>query len=291
MATLAGAEVEVIDNAGHGVLLHEDSFLHQEVKKQVIREKFSRAANSYDSYAKVQTEVALKLAAKLPPVSKKKEIRSILEIGCGTGNFTALLAARFPGAKIVALDFSPEMIAKARHKLGKNNIDFICAEGEGFLGTAPGKSFELVVSNGSLQWFTDIDKALHDIARILTTGGSMSCSIFGPESLQELGQGLTAIQTLPESLAAQKFPQPERLQRALDHHFNEGTVEEELLAKEYRSAHDLLLHIKKTGTSGWQPTMQPPLTPARVSRLDAWFVKNLGSCRVTYQVFFLQGNN
>jgi malonyl-CoA O-methyltransferase len=291
MATLAGAEVEVIDNAGHGVLLHEDSFLHQEVKKQVIREKFSRAANSYDSYAKVQTEVALKLAAKLPPVSKKKEIRTILEIGCGTGNFTALLAARFPGAKIVALDFSPEMIAKARHKLGKNNIDFICAEGEGFLGAAPGKSFELVVSNGSLQWFTDIDKALHDIARILTPGGSMSCSIFGPESLQELGQGLTAIQTLPESLAAQKFPQPERLQRALDRHFNEGTVEEELLAKEYRSAHDLLLHIKKTGTSGWQPTMQQPLTPARVSRLDAWFVNNLGSCRVTYQVFFLQGNN
>ena len=291
MATLAGAEVEVIDSAGHGVLLHEDSFLHQEVKKQVIREKFSRAANSYDSYAKVQTEVALKLAAKLPPVSKKKEIRTILEIGCGTGNFTALLAARFPGAKIVALDFSPEMIAKARHKLGKNNIDFICAEGEGFLGTAPGKSFELVVSNGSLQWFTDIDKALHDIARILTPGGSMSCSIFGPESLQELGQGLTAIQTLPESLAAQKFPQPERLQRALDRHFNEGTVEEELLAKEYRSAHDLLLHIKKTGTSGWQPTMQQPLTPARVSRLDAWFVKNLGACRVTYQVFFLQGNN
>ncbi|MEJ2332922.1 MAG: alpha/beta fold hydrolase [Desulfobulbaceae bacterium] len=85
MATLPGADVDVIDNAGHGVLLHEGSFLHQEMQKEVIREKFSRAADSYDSYAKVQAEVALKLADKLPPMDKKKEIRTILEIGCGTG--------------------------------------------------------------------------------------------------------------------------------------------------------------------------------------------------------------
>jgi SAM-dependent methyltransferase len=147
-----------------------------------------------------------------------------------------------------------------------------------------------VVSNGSLQWFGDIDKALHNIARILTPGGSMFCTIFGPQSLQELGQGLTAIQTLPESLAAQKFPRPQRLQRALGRHFHAGTVEEELIGKEYNSAYDLLLHIKKTGTSGWQSTMQQPLTPARINRLDEWFAETHGSCRVTYQVFFLQGN-
>ncbi len=291
MATLPGADVDVIDNAGHGVLLHEGSFLHQEMQKEVIREKFSRAADSYDSYAKVQAEVALKLADKLPPMDKKKEIRTILEIGCGTGNFTLLLAARFPGAKIVALDFSPEMIAKARHKLKKNTIELICAEGESFLEAAPGKSFDLVVSNGSLQWFGDIDKALHNIARILAPGGSMFCAIFGPESLQELGQGLTAIQTLPESLAAQKFPRPQRLHRALECYFHAGTVEEELIGKEYNSAYDLLLHIKKTGTSGWQPIMQQPLTPARIAKLDEWFARTYGACRVTYQVLFLAGSN
>ncbi|MEJ2332921.1 MAG: methyltransferase domain-containing protein [Desulfobulbaceae bacterium] len=166
----------------------------------------------------------------------------------------------------------------------------MCAEGEGFLEAAPGKSFDLVVSNGSLQWFGDIDKALHNIARILAPGGSMFCAIFGPESLQELGQGLTAIQTLPECLAAQKFPRPQRLHRALECYFHAGTVEEELIGKEYNSAYDLLLHIKKTGTSGWQPIMQQPLTPARIAKLDEWFARTYGACRVTYQVFFLQGN-
>lgn len=289
MATLPGAEVEIIDTAGHFVFLHDGCSLQQELKKQVIQVKFSRAAESYDTYAKVQTEAARRLAAKLPPESSKPEIKTILEIGCGTGNFTALLAARFPAAKIVALDFSPEMIAKARHKLESNAIEFVCAEGERFLQEAPGKSFDLVASNGSLQWFGDIDQALHNIGRILAAGGSMACSIFGPQSLQELGQGLAAIQAVPESLAAEEFPEAQGLQRALARYFHGGTVEEELLEKEYGSVHDLLLHIKKTGTSGWQQSMQQPLTPARVAKLDKWFASTYGACRVTYQVLFLHG--
>jgi len=290
MARLPGADVEVIDNAGHGVFLHADSSLQQELKKQIIRLKFSRAADSYDNYAKVQGEVALKLAAMLPLPQDAPGIKTILEIGCGTGNFTSLLAARFPAAKIVGLDFSPEMIAKARHKLKSDAIDFICAEGEGFLQETPDQSFDLVVSNGSLQWFSDIDSVLRNIARILSSEGSMACSIFGPESLKELGQGLEEeLQILSENVAAHRFPQPARLQHALHDSFQEGTVAEELLEKEYRSAHDLLLHIKKTGTSGWQQNLRQPLTPSRVGKLDEWFTKTHGACRVTYQIIFLQG--
>jgi malonyl-CoA O-methyltransferase len=283
--------VEIIDNAGHAVFLHEDSSLQQELRKQVVQAKFSRAADSYDSYAKVQADVARRLTAMLPAAEEKPGYKTILEIGCGTGNFTTMLADRFPGAKIVALDFSPEMIAKARQKIKTAAIEFVCAEGEQFLEEAAAGSFDLLASNGALQWFSNIDRTLADIARILSPHGTFLCSIFGPESLRELGQGLESIQAISESLAAQKFPRPERLQSALDLYFHKGTVEEELIEKEYRSAHDLLLHIKKTGTSGWQHNMQQPLTPASVSRLDAWFEKTYGFCKVTYQVFFLQGSN
>ena len=285
------AAVEIIDNAGHAVFLHEDSSLQHELRKQVIQAKFSRAADSYDSYAKVQADVARRLTAIVPTAQEKPGCKTVLEIGCGTGNFTALLADRFPKAKIVALDFSPEMIAKARQKMKTAAIEFVCAEGEQFLEEAEAGSFDLVASNGALQWFSNIDKTLADIARILSPHGIFLCSIFGPESLRELGQGLEFIQAVPESLAAQKFPRPERLQNDLGLYFREGTVKEDLIEKEYRSTLDLLLHIKKTGTSGWQPNMQQPLTPASVSRLDAWFEKTYGSCKVIYQVFFLQGNN
>ncbi len=289
MAALPGADREIIENAGHFVFLHEDSALQHELKKQAIQIRFSRAAGSYDNYAIVQSEVARRLAAKLPAADEKADIKTILEIGCGTGNFTELLTARFPAAKIVALDFSPEMIARARHKLQGKTVEFVCAEGERFLQEARGKSFDLVTSNGSLQWFSDIDNALHNIGRILTDGGSMSCSIFGPESLKELGQGLQAQQCLTESLAAQTFPRQEKLQKVMQRNFQKAEIVQEIIEKEYSSAHDLLLHIKKTGTAGWQHKVRHPLTPSRVSKLDEWFTRTYGSCRVTYQVFFLQG--
>jgi hypothetical protein len=94
-----------------------------------------------------------------------------------------------------------------------------------------------------------------------------------------------------EIIAAQTFPQLERLQKALHSNFKEGKAEEELIEKEYSSAHDLLLHIKKTGTSGWQQNMQHPLTREGVCRLDEWFDKTFGACRVTYQILFLEGHN
>ena len=289
MPILPGADIEIIDNAGHAPFLHENCSLQHEFRKQAVQQKFSRAADSYDSYAKVQAEVSRRLAAKLPEKTEKNNIKTILEIGCGTGNFTALLAAGFPEAKIVALDFSPEMITIARLKLNRPAIDFICAEGELFLQTAGEKSYDLVVSNGSLQWFSDMDRTLYNIARILVPGGAMSCSIFGPQSLKELGEGLSAIQSLKETLAARTFPGQEELWVALQNNFQESEFAEELIEKDYRSAQDLLMHIKKTGTAGWKHKFQHPLTPSRINQLDEWFIKTYGSCRVTYQIFFLQG--
>ncbi len=287
--TLPDASVETIDSAGHMVFLHGACSLQHELKKEAIQAKFSRAAESYDQFAKVQSEVARRLATKLPLPQEKPAIRNILEIGCGTGNFTQLLARRYPSARITALDFSPEMVAKARTKLTGNTVAFVCAEAERFLETTWDNSYDLVASNGSLQWFSDIDKALGNIRRILTTGGRTCCSIFGPESLTELAQGLHAILHPVERIAAETFPQRDRLVQTLRTIFEEGKVEEVLVEKKYRSAHDLLRHIQKTGTSGWQQKLLVPLTPSRVKELDAWFHRTYGYCKATYQILFLYG--
>jgi len=291
MPALPGADLEIIDNAGHAPFLHEACTLQQEFRKQVIQQKFSRAAESYDKFAKVQAEVAGKLAAKLPSPTEKRKIKTILELGCGTGNFTTLLAARFPAADIVALDFSREMIDMAGQKLQNPRIQLVCADGEYFLENTAANTFDLVVSNGSLQWFADIERALHNISRILVPGGSMLCTIFGPESLRELAMGLQAVQTQKTPLAAQKFPGFKALNAALHKNFPQNKGDEEFIEKEYRSAQDLLLHIKKTGTAGWSQKILQPLTPAKIKLLDKWFKEKYGACRVTYQIFYLQGEN
>ena len=287
MADLKNSEVEVIENSGHAVFLAESCSLQNELRKLAIRKKFSRAAESYDSYAKVQAEVAQKLVAKLSVAQDISGVKTILELGCGTGNFTSLLADKFPAAKIVALDFSPEMIAKATHKLNNKNIALICAEGEEFLAGAADTSYDLVASNGSLQWFSDHDSALRNIARILRPGGTFLCSIFGPDSLKKLGLGLKILFEYPGNVAAGAFPDISTLRNCLNDYFTEGTVEQELFEKQYESVHDLLVHIKKTGTGGWQQHGSPALTPARLRQLDHWFAKTYGSCKVTYQVNFL----
>lgn len=288
MATLKGADVEVVENSGHAAFLAASCSLQNELRKQEIRKRFSRAADSYDNYAKVQTEVAEILAAKLPLSQDTAGEKTILEIGCGTGNFTSLLADKFPAAKILALDFSKEMIAKASQKLRNNTIQFICAEGEEFLEETAAKSFDLVVSNGSLQWFSDHDQALNNIARVLLPGGAFLCSIFGPDSLKKLGLALKVLFGYQGSVAADAFPDVSTLQQSLNAYFTQGTVEQELIEKQYESVHDLLVHIKKTGTGGWHQHGSPALTPARLKQMDHWFVKTYGSCKVTYQIHFLQ---
>jgi malonyl-ACP O-methyltransferase BioC len=288
MATLQGAAVEIVPNSGHAVFLSENCSLQDELRKYAIQVKFSKAAESYDNYARIQADVAQKLAAKILQSQDDTAVKTILEIGCGTGNFTSLLADKFPAAKIMALDFSPEMIAKARHKLPGNTIEFICAEGEDFLEKSSGESFDLVASNGSLQWFSNHDRALKNIARILLPGGIFLCSIFGPDSLKKLGMGMKTLFGYPGNVAANAFPDVATLQNSLNAYFTRGTVGQELIAKQYESAHDLLVHIKKTGTGGWHQHGSPALTKTRLRQLDNWFVKTYGSCTVNYQIHFLQ---
>ena len=287
-AKLPDASVEIVENCGHLPFLAQGCSLQTELKYQAIQKKFSRAADTYDMYAAVQSDVAKQLAARLPSGKASGTCSNILEIGCGTGNFTGLLADRFPGAMIQALDFSPEMLSQARLKQKKTDIRFICLEAEQFLANGVDESFDLVASNGALQWFADLEESIKNIARILRPGGIFLCSIFGPGSLGELGLGLKTLFGQTTNVAASAFPDADTLQKSLTAYFTEGTVEEKLIGRQYDTVHDLLVHIRKTGTGGWRQNALQPLTPLKLKRLDQWFKENHEHCRVTYQVLYLQ---
>ena len=94
----------------------------------------------------------------------------------------------------------------------------------------------------------------------------------------------------PGNVAANAFPDVNTLQSCLNAYFTKGTVEQELIEKQYESVHDLLVHIKKTGTGGWHQHGTPALTPARLKLLNHWFVETYGSCKETYQVHILQAS-
>ncbi|MFC7492692.1 MULTISPECIES: trans-aconitate 2-methyltransferase [unclassified Nocardioides] len=72
---------------------------------------------------------------------------SVVDLGCGPGNLTALLADRWPEADVVGLDSSPEMIAKARELRG--GLRFHVADLRDWAPSAP---VDVLVSNATLQW-------------------------------------------------------------------------------------------------------------------------------------------
>jgi arsenite methyltransferase len=97
----------------------------------------------------------------------------VLDLGCGAGT-DSLVAAQMvaPGGRVVGLDMTPEMLAKARAaaaELGVDNVEFVEGEAER-LPFADG-SFDVVISNGVIDLIPDKDAVFPELFRVLRPGG------------------------------------------------------------------------------------------------------------------------
>ena len=102
---------------------------------------------------------------------------SILEIGCGTGKNTALLARL--GRQVSAIDFSVGMIEKAREKISLDNVRFGVAD---ITQPWPGKdqSVDLVVCNLVLEHISDLAFIFAEASRVLGDVGRFFVSELHP---------------------------------------------------------------------------------------------------------------
>ncbi len=255
-------------------------------RKKSLRHRFSKAANTYDNYALVQKASGAKLISGIPAHFAASEI---FEIGCGTGNYTRLVARRFPGSRLTALDFSESMVEWARKKCSEaEGIRFLCRDGEEFLQQNT-SSYDLITSNATLQWFDDLPAALRCIASCLTGEGMLHASLFGPRTMNELAQALAELFGERIELAAVSFHDEKVIRQMAETCFDEVDIFEVIYKRSYTSLRDLLGHIRRTGTGGYHSSM-PLLTRSRRNKLDEWFAGH-GGYEVSYQVFFLSASN
>jgi trans-aconitate methyltransferase len=89
---------------------------------------------------------------------------AVLDLGCGTGQLTAQLAAA--GAAPLGVDSSPEMIAEARRTYPAITFDVRDARQLDFDG-----QFDAVFSNATLHWVPEADRVAAGVARALRPGG------------------------------------------------------------------------------------------------------------------------
>src|SRR3984893_10270637 len=88
----------------------------------------SWSARQYVQFEDERTRPVRDLLAALPAI----DARSVIDIGCGPGNSTELLAARFAGAAVSGFDSSADMVEAARRRLPGMRFDHSRGEQGGF---------------------------------------------------------------------------------------------------------------------------------------------------------------
>ena len=159
------------------------------LNKVQVRASFDAAAERYDDVAILQREIAERIIERLDYI--KIQPKTILDIGSGTGIATHALSKRYKKAHVIALDFAPNMLKQARKKANLlhrmiSKRGFVCGDAEQL--PFADNSIDLIFSSSTLQWCTNLDHTFTDLKRILTPGGLLMFSTFGPDTLKELRQ-------------------------------------------------------------------------------------------------------
>lgn len=151
--------------------------------KSTLSSRFGAKAQSYENATPVQEEMGKALLDRISELRSQGQIHRILEIGCGTGRLTRHLVTAFPRAKITALDISAEMVeyAKGKHP----QASYVVADAENYLATSS-ESFDLIVSNATVQWFEDPDLSLTRARKLLNIGGLLAIATFAEKTFHEL---------------------------------------------------------------------------------------------------------
>jgi trans-aconitate 2-methyltransferase len=119
----------------------------------------------YGRYAADRERPALDLLARVPIDRPAR----VVDLGCGAGASTALLAARWPESHLCGIDSSPAMLAEARKALPR--VEF--AEGD-IQDWSPRKPFDLVFSNATLQWIEDHTRLRPRLFDAVAGGGALA---------------------------------------------------------------------------------------------------------------------
>ena len=99
----------------------------------------------------------------------------VVDLGCGPGQLTASLADRWPGATVLGLDSSPEMVERARAYTSAR-VGFAVQD---LRDWRPAELVDVILSNATLQWVPDHRDLLPRLVAALVPGGWLAFQVPG----------------------------------------------------------------------------------------------------------------
>lgn len=150
-------------------------------------------AKDYAQSSSAQAEWGKELLAAIPFAGYE----AVLDIGCGDGKVTALLAERVPRGRVVGIDSSADMVALATERYGrdggKQRFEVLDARALPFE-----QAFDVVFSNSALHWIRDHRPVLAGIRRALKPGGRAYLRFGGKGATKEITAVLYEFMQRPE---------------------------------------------------------------------------------------------
>ncbi|HVE39180.1 MAG TPA: methyltransferase domain-containing protein [Planctomycetota bacterium] len=124
-------------------------------------------ADQYERFRGERSRPFFDLLSRIPDQS----YRSIVDLGCGTGDLTAALADHWPEAHVRGVDQSEEMLVPARERAEAGRLEFLKGDLASWRPEAPA---DLIVSNAAIQWVQNHDAVLRHLASYLGPKGVLA---------------------------------------------------------------------------------------------------------------------
>lgn len=148
-------------------------------------------AKTYHSHSTLQWRVAMDVIDSIA----WEGTEHILDVGCGDGKITALLAQKIPGGSILGIDISQSMIDFASLHYPQSDYPNLIFQKLDAAEILIENRFDRAVSFSTLHWVMDQEKTLKSIHRALVPGGSISFHIYGKGLMNVTVMGDSLIHT------------------------------------------------------------------------------------------------
>jgi len=213
-----------------------------------VEEVYRLTARDYDRLITPCREG--QFAALIAELRVKGDERA-LDVGCGPGGLTLMLARSLPRGEVVGLDINEKALEVAREKAeeeGLGNVSF--RRGDALSLSFAAGSFDLVVSSFLLPWVPDPDRALTEMVRVLREGGKLGLITAGSRFYDAFYEALA------------------RLIRRYPKHYGEIGAEELIGARKF-AGRELQGGLERLGLAvhrRFHLSLEEPLTPEQYLR-------------------------